>query len=53
MKIEKVNISEKLSSFSEYWNPKIVGELNGQQVKLVAICTRFWIYREELLQVQE
>jgi mannose-6-phosphate isomerase-like protein (cupin superfamily) len=33
--MEKVNVLEKLSLFSEYWTPKIVGELNGQQVKLV------------------
>ena len=31
----KVNIEEKLSLFTEQWKPKIVGELNGQYVKLV------------------
>ncbi len=29
-----ININEKFSLFSDYWAPKIVGELNGQQVKL-------------------
>src|ERR1700751_4803307 len=33
--MEKVNLAEKLSLFSEQWKPKIVGELNGQTVKLV------------------
>lgn len=33
--MEKINLSEKFSLFSEYWSPKIAGELNGQQVKLV------------------
>jgi len=33
--MEKVNLAEKLSLFKEQWNPKIVGELNGQLVKLV------------------
>ena len=33
--MEKVNIPQKLALFSDYWNPRIVGELNGQQVKLV------------------
>lgn len=33
--MEKVNIEQKLSLFSDYWNPRIAGELNGQQVKLV------------------
>jgi len=33
--MEKVNLAEKFLLFSEYWSPKIVGELNGQMVKLV------------------
>jgi len=32
--MEKVNLAEKFAQFSEYWQPKIVGELNGQHVKL-------------------
>jgi mannose-6-phosphate isomerase-like protein (cupin superfamily) len=32
---DKVNLHAKLALFSEHWRPKIVGELNGQQVKLV------------------
>ncbi|MFC6999376.1 cupin domain-containing protein [Rufibacter roseus] len=34
MSIEKVNLTEKLGKFNDYWNPRIAGELNGQQVKL-------------------
>jgi mannose-6-phosphate isomerase-like protein (cupin superfamily) len=33
--MEKINLEEKFSMFTEQWNPKIVGELNGQFVKLV------------------
>lgn len=33
--MEKINLNDKLSLFSEHWKPHIVGELNGQQVKLV------------------
>jgi mannose-6-phosphate isomerase-like protein (cupin superfamily) len=33
--MEKVNIAEKFSLFQSHWQPKIVGELNGQHVKLV------------------
>ncbi len=33
--MEKVNLREKLASFDETWSPKVVGELNGQMVKLV------------------
>ncbi len=32
---DKVNLGEKLSLFKSHWEPKIVGELNGQHVKLV------------------
>ncbi len=35
--MEKVNLAEKLSLFSEQRSPKIVGELNGQMVKLVKL----------------
>jgi len=31
---EKVNLAEKLASFDETWVPKVVGELNGQYVKV-------------------
>ncbi len=33
--MEKVNLAKKLTLFSEQWKPKVVGELNGQQVKVV------------------
>jgi mannose-6-phosphate isomerase-like protein (cupin superfamily) len=33
--MRKVRIAEKLAAFQEHWKPKVVGELNGQQVKLV------------------
>ena len=32
-----VNLKERLSRFSTYWDPKIVGELNGQHVKLAKL----------------
>lgn len=43
-----VNIEQKLSLFSEYWNPKIVGELNGQQVKLVKFKGEFVWHKHDL-----
>jgi len=39
--MEKVNLSEKLSLFKDHFNPRIVGELNGQQVKLVKFQGEF------------
>ncbi len=35
MNIRKVNIEAAFSSFEDTFSPKIVAELNGQQVKLV------------------
>ena len=37
----KVNIKNKLDIFSEHWSPKIVGELNGQHVKLAKLKGEF------------
>jgi mannose-6-phosphate isomerase-like protein (cupin superfamily) len=45
--IETVNIIEKLSQFSDYWNPKVVGELNGQHVKLVKLHGEFVWHKHE------
>lgn len=46
--MEKVNLSEKLALFSEQWSPKIIGELNGQHVKLVKVQGEFvWHHHEQ------
>lgn len=39
--MEKININEKLSTFSEYWSPKIVGDINESYVKLVKLKGEF------------
>jgi mannose-6-phosphate isomerase-like protein (cupin superfamily) len=39
--IRKVNLGEKLSQFSDYWSPKIVGEINDARVKLVKLQGEF------------
>ncbi|MDQ5844955.1 MAG: cupin domain-containing protein [Acidobacteriota bacterium] len=45
--MEKVNLTEKLSLFQDYWNPRIVGELNGQYLKLVKFEGPFtWHHHE-------
>lgn len=45
--LEAVNLSEKFRRFTEYWSPKIVGELNGQYVKLVKLKGEFvWHHHE-------
>ncbi len=35
--MEKVNLTEKLSFFTEHWSPKIVGELNDSYIKLAKL----------------
>jgi len=46
--IEKINLAEKFSLFSDLWGPKIVGELNDFHVKLVKIEGEFvWHHHDE------
>ena len=45
--IEAINLAGKFEQFDEYWSPKIVGELNGQYVKLVKFQGPFdWHFHE-------
>jgi mannose-6-phosphate isomerase-like protein (cupin superfamily) len=45
--MEKVNLRQKFTLFSEHWRPKIVGELNGQHIKLVKFSGPFtWHHHE-------
>lgn len=45
--MQKVNMVEKFGLFDEHWCPKIVGELNGQYVKLVKLKGEFiWHHHE-------
>lgn len=45
--IHPVNLSQKLSLFSEHWSPKIIGEVNDTHVKLVKLKGEFiWHHHE-------
>ncbi len=45
--MEKVSLTEKLALINEYWRPKVVGELNGQEIKLVKFQGEFpWHHHE-------
>jgi mannose-6-phosphate isomerase-like protein (cupin superfamily) len=45
--MEKVNLRQKLSLFSDHFKPRVVGELNGQHVKLVKFAVPFvWHHHE-------
>ncbi len=46
--VEAVNLEEKFNLFNDYWNPRIVGELNDFHVKLVKVKGEFvWHHHEE------
>jgi mannose-6-phosphate isomerase-like protein (cupin superfamily) len=46
--LDKVNLAEKFSLFSEHWSPKIVGELNDFHVKLARLKGEFvWHHHED------
>ena len=45
--MEKVNLSEKFSLFTNHWEPKIVGELNEQYVKLAKLKGEFVWHQHE------
>jgi mannose-6-phosphate isomerase-like protein (cupin superfamily) len=45
--MEKVNVAEKFNEIRDYWSPRIVGELNGQQVRLAKLKGEFvWHHHE-------
>ncbi|MEQ1832610.1 MAG: cupin domain-containing protein [Candidatus Eisenbacteria bacterium] len=39
--MQKVDLAESLARFTDHWNPRVVGELNGQQVRLVKFQGEF------------
>ena len=46
--MDKVNLLQKFDLVTEHWSPKIVGELNGQQVKLAKFSGPFyWHFHEQ------
>jgi mannose-6-phosphate isomerase-like protein (cupin superfamily) len=44
---DKVTLAEKFALFRDHWSPRVVGELNGQQVKLVKFIGAFTWHRHE------
>lgn len=41
MKHPAINLKEKLSLIPDFWQPRLVGELNGQHVKLAKVRGEF------------
>ncbi len=45
--MQKVNLAEKLAQIGDHWNPRIVGDVNAMQVKLVKLQGAFdWHHHE-------
>lgn len=43
----KINLNEKFGLFTECWRPKVIAELNGQEVKIVKAMGQFpWHHHE-------
>jgi mannose-6-phosphate isomerase-like protein (cupin superfamily) len=45
--VDKVNLKEKLALFSDYWSPKIVGDLNDAHIKLAKFKGAFVWHQHE------
>jgi mannose-6-phosphate isomerase-like protein (cupin superfamily) len=45
--MDRISLAEKLALFHDHWNPRIVGELNGQHVKLVKFKGEFVWHQHE------
>jgi mannose-6-phosphate isomerase-like protein (cupin superfamily) len=45
--MNKVNLLEKFNLFRDYWNPRVAGTLNGQQVKLAKLLGEFIWHKHE------
>lgn len=45
--MDKVNLLQKFALVNEHWSPKVVGELNGQQVKLAKLKGEFFFHHHE------
>ena len=44
---EPVNLAEKLALFTDHWQPRVVGALNGQHVKLAKLLGEFVWHRHD------
>ncbi len=45
--IDRISLDEKFAAVTEHWSPRIVGELNGQHVKIARLLGEFvWHHHE-------
>ncbi len=45
--ITPISLHEKLAAFADHWNPRIVAQLNGQDVRLARLKGRFLWHRHD------
>ncbi len=45
--MERIKLSEKFEHIQDYWNPRVVGALNGQLVKIAKVKGAFIWHRHE------
>ncbi|WP_422359755.1 cupin domain-containing protein [Reichenbachiella sp.] len=45
--MNKINLKEKFNLFDDYWHPRIIGELNGQLVKIAKFKGSFEMHKHE------
>jgi mannose-6-phosphate isomerase-like protein (cupin superfamily) len=45
--METVNLAQKFSLFQEYWQPKIIGDLNDSYIKIVKLKGEFVWHQHE------
>lgn len=45
--MNRINLAEKFAAITEHWSPKVVAELNGQQVRLAKLKGTFVWHRHD------
>ena len=45
--LDKINLAKKFETINEHWQPKIIGALNGQFVKLAKIKGEFVLHKHD------
>lgn len=45
--MQSINLFEKLSTFSEYWQPRVVGQFNGHDLMVVKVKGEFVWHRHD------
>ncbi|MFT8645698.1 cupin domain-containing protein [Gluconacetobacter sp.] len=45
--MEKINLTQAFATFSDYWSPRVAGDINTSQIKLVKLKGMFdWHHHE-------